>query len=205
MVHNTGGIWERITRDDIHVRQGMRWRYPTHEVLVGAGPIQVLPRFVVEHRSPPERRPHHQSNLNVLYQAVIDYPTDHRMAFYFARELWYAGKWDRCRDAMTKFLAMPGGWNAERSEAYRILASIDYDPERWLWLAVGECPDRREPWCDLVRHFLGVGRGESAVLAANFAYHRNDDTLYTTDPQCWGQPFQDLMQQVGTLDIECES
>jgi glycosyltransferase involved in cell wall biosynthesis len=202
LVHNHGGIWETTTRDDLHVRQGMRWKYPTHEVLVGAGPILDLPRLVVEHRSPVERRPHHLTNLNVLYQAVVEYPGDHRMAFYYARELWYAGNWDRCREAMTRFLALPGGWAMERAEGYRILAAIDYEPERWLWKAIGEAPERREPWVDLARHYLGVGRDEQAIGALNFAYHRNDDTLYTTDPQCWGAPFQELMERCAAIDAD---
>ena len=200
IVRNHGVGWATITRDDLHVRGGFRWKYPTHEVLVGAGPICDLPRFVVEHHPPVARRPHHDRNLDVLYQAVIDHPGDHRMTFYLGREQWYAGHWDRCRETMTRFLALPGGWNMERCEAYRILAAVDYEPERWLWKAIGEAPERREPWVDLARHYLGVGKPESAVLAMNFAYHRNDPTLYTTDPQCWGEPFQELMARINQID-----
>lgn len=199
-VHNNGGIWETIIRDDLHQRQGFRWRYPTHEVLVGPRPVIHLPRFVVEHTSPPERRSHHETNLAVLEAATLEYPGDHRMQFYFARELFYVGAWIRSREEMSKFLAMPDGWGAERAEGYRILAAMDYEPERWLWKAVGECPQRREPWVDLARHFIGIGHREQAIGALNFAYHRNDETLYTTDPQCWGDPFHELMESMVDVD-----
>jgi glycosyltransferase involved in cell wall biosynthesis len=195
-VHNHSGIWETIIRDDLHRRGGFRWKYPTHEVLVGP-PAVLIPGLIVQHRSAQERRPHHLTNLDVLFTAVHEYPGDHRMYFYLAREFLYAGNWDACRDWMTQFLDLPNGWGPERSEAFRILASIDYEPERWLWKAVAECPARREPWVDLARHYLGVGNEADAALALGFAYDRNDDTIYTTDPQCWGEPFIELLKRVG--------
>jgi hypothetical protein len=201
-VDNVGGIWGRITRDDLHRREGFRWRYPTHEILVGPAATRDLPGLIVTHTSPPERRTHHVTNLDVLRAATVEYPGDHRMIFYYGRELWYAGRWDEARQILTAFLALAGGWPPERSEAYRILAAIDYMPERWLWKAIGECPERREPWVDLTRHFLGVGKEESAVLTMSFAYHRTDDTIYTTDPQCWGEPFEELMHRVSEIDAE---
>jgi hypothetical protein len=195
-VHNNGGIWNQITRDDLHQRPGFRWKYPTHEVLTGPAAARDLPQLIIEHTSPPERRSHHLSNLSVLAEATTEYPGDHRMAFYFARELWYAGRWDDCRVAMTTFLDMPRGWGAERAEAYRILAAIDYSPERWLWKAIGEAPERREPWVDLCRLFLKAGDAERAVGMFMEAERRTDQTAYTTDPGAWGGAFDDLRDTI---------
>jgi len=198
-VHNNGGVWETITRDDLHRRAGFRWRYPTHEILVGPPATVDIPGLVVEHTSPDERRLHHHTNLGVLLEAVQEYPGDARMTFYLAREYWYAGDWDFARNWIIEFLDIPNGWAPERAEAYRILAAIDYHPERWLWKAVGESPERREPWVDLARHFLAEHKTEEAGMAISMAYLRNDQSIYTTDPQCWGEPFQDLMTQIAQM------
>jgi len=194
-VRNHGGIWSQITRDDLHVRPGFRWKYPTHEVLVGPEARRDLPNLIVEHTSPPERRSHHLNNLAVLREATHEYPGDHRMLFYCAREYWYAGQWDNCRLYMVKFLNLPGGWDAERCEAYRILAAIDDDPERWLWKAVGECPARREPWVDLCRFALSHREGERATMLYAEAAARPRTDLYTTDPSAWGAAFEDDLRE----------
>jgi glycosyltransferase involved in cell wall biosynthesis len=195
-VHNNGGIWETIVRDDLHQRRGFRWKYPTHEILIGPPAQDDIPDLVIEHTSPPDRRAHHNTNLKVLQSATYEYPGDPRMAFYYARELWYTGDWDMARHHMTEFINLPNGWGPERCEAYRILAAIDYHPERWLWKAIGEAPDRREPWVDLTRHYLELGNDMAARLALGFAFERNDDSIYTTDPQAWGEPFTELLARV---------
>jgi glycosyltransferase involved in cell wall biosynthesis len=196
LVRNHGVGWGLITRDDLHRRDGFRWKYPTHEVLTGPASTVTVPGLVIEHHPPTARRPHHDTNLKTLQRAVIDYPNDPRMYFYFARELWYTGNWNACRIRMLAFLDLPGAWPAERSEAYRILAAIDYEPERWIWKAIGESPDRREPWVDLARHHLGQGNIQRAALAIFQADEREDDTIYTTDPQCWGEAYDALREDI---------
>jgi glycosyltransferase involved in cell wall biosynthesis len=194
-VVNHGANWDRISRDDVHVRAGHRWKYPTHEVLVGPGAVMQTP-VVVNHHPPVERRTHHNTNLDVLRDAVDEYPGDHRMAFYYGRELWYAGQWDVCRAQMSYFLAMPGGWPPERAEAYRILASIDYEPERWLWRAIGECPGRREPFVDLARYFLNGGQANNAAAIYALAKLRDDRSIYTTEQSAWDEPFEKFGNQI---------
>lgn len=199
-VRNTDGIWRQITRDDLHARPGFRWKYPTHEVLVGPPPRADIP-LVVEHTSLPAARSHHLTNLSVLRAARLEYPGDHRMAFYYARECWYQGRWDDCRDAMVQFLDLPHGWDAERCEAYRILAAIDDDPERWMWKAVGECPARREPWVDLCRFAVSVGERERAQFLFQEALARPREDLYTTDARAWGDAMTDLAEQIEEMFV----
>ena len=200
-VRNTSGIWGQITRDDLHQRPGFRWKYPTHEVLVGSPVAVDMPRLVVTHTHQGTRS-HHRSNLAVLADAVREYPGDPRMAFYLAREFWYAGQWSDCRLAMSNFLALPDGWGAERCEAYRILAAIDDYPERWLWKAVGECPERREPWCDLARLFIREERWGQAEAMIVMSDAREDDTIYTTDPRCWDEAYSVLRTAVFARALE---
>jgi glycosyltransferase involved in cell wall biosynthesis len=196
-VINYGQGWERIMRDDCHRRHGLRWKYPTHEVLVGPGVTANVPGMWVEHHPPVERRFHHNTNLMVLGAAVVEYPGDARMAFYYARELWYTGFYTDCRERMMRFLDLPTGWGPERCEAWRILAAIDDYPERWLWKAVGEAPERREPWCDLARLYLIQERDDEARAMVLFALVRDDPTIYTTQADCWGDDFARLREAVG--------
>lgn len=196
-VVNHGETWGRHTRDDIHRRPGFRWRYPTHEVLVG--PSAAAPTPITVHHHPGARRPHHDANLRTLEQATWEYPGNHRMAFYYARELWYSGRWDACRTQMVRFLAMPEGWAAERAEGYRILAAIDNEPERWLWRAIGECPERREPWVDLAVLMMKRGNLERGAAFIQEASIRTDESIYTTDQSAWGAPFDNLYANIFTI------
>lgn len=190
-VYNDHGNWGMHTREDLHARFGQRWKYPTHEILGGPGAVHDLPGLVVLHNSN-ERRPHHDTNLEVLGAASREDPRDHRMAFYYGRELYYRGTWQVARIQLVNFLALPGGWAAERCEAYRLLADMDDYPERWLWKAVGEAPDRREPWVDLAWLFANRKQWDRAMTMILEAGLRTDDTIYTTTPRAWGQEFEHL-------------
>lgn len=163
---------------------------------MGRGPTADLRELVVDH-FPSGRRPHHDANLAVLLGACSEYPGDHRMTFYLGRELWYGGRWAECRTVLTQFLDLPGGWPPERSEAWRILGLIDDRPERWLWRAIGECPERREPWVDLARHFLAAGASDDARRMWEMARRRTDDAIYPTDPDAWGPAFDALGAEIG--------
>jgi glycosyltransferase involved in cell wall biosynthesis len=196
-VVNHGEGWGQHTRDDIHARAGFRWRYPTHEVLVG--PVTTLLTPIVVHHHPGARRPHHDTNLAVLADATWEYPGNHRMAFYYGRELWYAGRWTEMRLQMQRFLDLPGGWPAERAEAYRIIAAVDDDPERWLWKAIGECPERREPWVDLAVLMMRHDHRERAAAMIAEASIRTDASIYTTDASAWGAPFDNLYANIFSI------
>ena len=196
VVSATATTWGRHRREDCHVRAGHRWRYPTHEILVGPGIATDVPLLTVTHLGATARRPHHDANLDVLLGALEEYPSDHRMAFYTAREAHYAGRWELCRNLMVRFLDLPFGWAPERAEGYRILAAIDDFPERWLWKAIGEAPERREPWVDLSRLCLQRGEFERAATMWNEAALRVDETIYTTDPTAWYDAFDELRDEI---------
>lgn len=198
--HGADIIWGQIRRDDLHARFGFRWRLPTHEVLEGPGGLPtVVPGMTVHHHAEPKDR---SFNSSVLALAAITDPHDPRVAFYYARELWYIGAWELCRQEMQRFLAMPDGWGPERCEAYRVLAAIDFLPERWLWKAIGEAPERREPFVDLVRLYLRDGRLDEADHMLSLAGDRVDESVYTTDPRAWGTAFTELVAAVDRAIID---
>lgn len=189
--------WDLVMRTNLHARHGFHWRYPCHEVLVPNTPALEVPLLTVEHH-PDETKPR-DFYIDLLAEGVREEPNDLRMAFYFGRELVYRGMWSQARLQLMSFLELPGGWPPERAEAYRLLASIDDLPLRWLWRAVAECPDRREPWCDLARQFLRAGDGEAARAMVLMASRRNDAELYTTSRDCWGDEFALLWDECAVM------
>lgn len=195
--------WGLVMRSNLHARHGLRWRYPCHEVLVPSGvPTITVAGMVVEHH-PDETKPR-DGYLHLLERGVAEEPGDHRMAFYHGRELYYRGRWDDARTELTRFLALPGGWPPERGEAYRLLARMDDFPERWLWKAVAEAPERREPYCDLARLYSRQGDSDAARAALLLASRRDDESVYTTERDCWGVDFDMLAIEIdaGTADVE---
>jgi glycosyltransferase involved in cell wall biosynthesis len=194
-VVNHGPGWGEMWRSYIHARHGLRWRYPTHELLVG--PTAFVDIDATVHHWPIEGpKPHYGTDLQTLTDAVAEYPGDERMAFYFARQLFYAGRYPECRAEMMRFLSF-ATWEPDRCEAFRILAAIDDDPERWLWKAVGELPARREPWCDLTRLYIAQGDLSAAGSTYRLAARRIDRTLYWTQPDCWDEAFEALAADAG--------
>lgn len=185
--------WGVVMRSNLHARHGFRWRYPAHEVLVPLVPTLEVPLLTVEHH--PDETKSRRQYIDLLVQGVMDEPNDHRMAFYYARELKYLGAWNAARDQLQRFLAMTGGWPPERAEAWRLLAEIDDDPERWLWKAVAECPERREPFCDLARLYLRHGDGAAARAMTVLAARRVDEGVYTTSRDCWHEAFDTLCDE----------
>ena len=163
----------------------------------------MLPDLTVNHH-PDEGKDRATFNLPTLEREASRDPHDHRMAFYYARELWYQGHWVGCRVQMMRYLGLPGGWGPERAEAWRILAAIDDHPERWLWKAVGEAPERREPWVDLARLYAEQGAWGHAKAMVRMAEERRDETIYTTQADCWGQAFADLRDLVNEAALGAE-
>lgn len=153
----------RFTADRCHARDGWRWHGAVHEVLVpsagtaGLREAAVPAGFTIEHH--PDATKSRANYLPLLEVAAAEEPHNPRQRFYLAREYFFHGRWDAARPAFVAFLDMPEAtWPAERAEAYRYLARMDDDPERWLLRAVAEDPGRRDATVDLVDRYIAAGR-----------------------------------------------
>jgi glycosyltransferase involved in cell wall biosynthesis len=161
-----------FTADRCYSRAGWRWHGAVHEVLkpASADPALDAPAvaagFRIEHHA--DRGKSRSSYLALLEQAVVEEPHNPRQRVYLGREYMFAGRWELARTTLVEFLAMPEArWPAERAEAYRMIAKMDDDPERWLLKAVAEAPDRRDAVVDLVDLYVGQGRmTEAGGMAA---------------------------------------
>jgi len=158
--------------DRCYSRYGWRWHGPVHEVLTPSGEDPTLRTgavpagFGIEHYADDTKS--RGSYLPLLELAVREEPHNPRQRFYLARELNFVGRWVESRQRFVEYLKMPEAtWTAERAEAYRYLAKMDDEPERWLIKALAEAPERRDAAVDLADLYAGQGRSvEAAGMAA---------------------------------------
>jgi glycosyltransferase involved in cell wall biosynthesis len=176
--------------DRTHSRQGWMWRHPCHETLYrsNGAPEEaavVVPGMAITHLAD-DSKPRAQY-LPLLALAVKEAPDNDRMAHYYARELYFQGRWEQARAEFVRHLALPSAvWPAERAQSYRYLAKMDDFPERWLLKAAAEDPERREVWVDLAK--LMSGRGQDVMAAGHAAralsiWNRSED--YMTEEDAW--------------------
>ena len=158
--------------DHTHTRYGWQWEHPVHESLrwVGEGkaPVTLRAGFTIGHYADPTKS--RSQYLSLLEQATRERPDDDRMAHYYARELFFVGRWVEARAEFVRHLSLPSStWADERAQSYRYLAKMDDFPERWLLKAVAEAPGRREPWVDLADLYADSGLRQAAAGAAERA------------------------------------
>jgi len=180
--------------DKIHTRHGYVWRHPVHEVITPLGEERQGWVSLQIHHFPDATKSRSQY-LPLLAQSVTEDPSDDRNAYYYARELHFAGRSDEAVTEFTRYLALPSAtWDAERSKAMRYLAQLEPDQaERWLLKATAEAPHRREPWVDLAQHYHDRQAWALSLAAALRALEVTDQPLeYLCEPDAWGAKPHDL-------------
>ena len=178
--------------DKIHARHGYTWRHPVHEVITPlAEETQGWVSLEIHHH--PDSTKSRAQYLPLLAQSVAEDPDDDRNAYYYARELHFAGQPQEAFEEFHRYLKLPTAtWDAERSKAMRYLAQLDTaNAEKWLLKATAEAPHRREPWVDLARHYHDTSQWRLCLAAAERALAITDQPLeYLCEPDAWGSaPF----------------
>lgn len=182
--------------DKIHTRQGFRWKYPVHEVLAWqqADPCPLgLAQGVCLHHWPDPEKPRSQY-LPLLELAVRENPQDPRCAHYLGREYLYARQWEKAAAQLERHLSLPGSrWPPERAASMRYLAQCcqalgqDRRALQWLYRAVAEAPDLREPYVDCARYFYRRQNWPGVLLMCESALaigQRNRQ--YLNEAFAWG-------------------
>jgi hypothetical protein len=174
--------------DKIHNRHGYVWRHPVHEVITPL--IEERQGWVsLQIHHFPDATKSRSQYLPLLAQSVAEDPADDRNAYYYARELHFAGRSDDAVTEFHRYLSLPTAtWDAERSKAMRYLAQLQPDnTEQWLLKATAEAPHRREPWVDLARHFHDTRQWRLCLAAAERALTITEQPLeYLCEPDAWG-------------------
>jgi glycosyltransferase involved in cell wall biosynthesis len=170
--------------DKIHARKGYRWKHPVHEVITSDRLEEKQGWYDLQIHHYPDHTKSRGQYLPLLELSVIEDPLDDRNAYYYARELFFAGKLEEATKEFKRHLSLPKArWGAERAASYRYLAKCNpSETKEYLLKAIQEDPNRREPKVEL----------------ANYAYLTKDWEL------CYAQSTDALKIKEKPLDYLCE-
>lgn len=181
--------------DKIHARHGYRWKHPVHEVLTPDRIEQTEEWLKLEiHHHADNSKPRSQY-MPLLAQSVQEDPYDDRNAFYYARELFFYGQYEKAEAEFKRHLELPRAvWKPERAAGMRYLGNIATtfkDKEGWFIKAAEEAPDRREAWVELAKLYYENSRWVNCYLAAENALFIEEKPLeYLCEDWAWGfQPW----------------
>lgn len=199
--------------DKIHSRMGYRWKHPVHEVAVAYGGFEEVQGWVglQIHHHADNTKPRSQY-LPLLKIAVDEDPWDDRNAFYYARELYFYGRYEEAKVEFRRHLELPRAvWPPERAASMRYLGKIEPEnSEHWFNLAIQESPGRREPWLDLAKYYYGREDWTNCLTASLKALEIKEKPLeYLCEADAWGAAPWDLaalsFYKTGNYDqaLEC--
>ena len=182
--------------DKIHSRFGYKWKHPVHEVLVPYGETKETQSWVgLEiHHHADDSKPRSQY-LPLLAQAVQEDPEDDRNAFYYARELYFYGRFQEALDEFKRHLGLRRAtWAPERAASLRYIAKIDLEgTESWLLKAIAQAPGRREPLVELAQAYYTKELWEPCLEFAKKAVEIEEKPLdYLCEEFAWGSIPYDL-------------
>lgn len=187
--------------EKIHRRRGFRWVHPVHEVLQYSGndPDQsVWVDMTLNHY--PDSQKSRGQYLPLLRLSAKENPQDDRTAFWLGREYLYNARYDETIAELTRHLLLPSAvWPEERSASMRYIAAA-YEAKkktnlayRWLFRAIAECPDAREPYYDMLRFCYRHSDWTLGALMAEAALRITQKSgSYLNDPDAWGVGMYDL-------------
>ena len=179
--------------DKIHTREGYHWKHPVHEVITpndGFTEVQGWCGLQIHHHPDPSKS--RGQYLPLLELAVREDPSDDRNAHYYARELFYAGRYMDAFREFQRHLDLPSAtWADERAQSMRFMFQITKDV-RYLHDAWREAPHRREAAIDAARHHHDLGEWEECLLWAKRALKANGPALgYLSEKNAWGSAADD--------------
>ena len=138
--------------------------------------------------------------MDMLQAAIRENPDCARSRFYYARELYYYDRWQDAIDNFSKYLIIPSAtWAAERCFAIRVIGEC-YDKlldekqaEMFFLRACAECPELRDPWLSLARHYYRRQQWEECLAAIARMLRITTRTYeFVALPEPWGSEPYDL-------------
>jgi len=181
--------------EKIFSRRGMRWFGVCHEYPVADRITEVYAdtdMLLVVHKPDPTKS--RSQYLDLLRISIEENPTEPRNAFYYARELSFASRWQDAIDQAQRYLGLSRAtWPNERCYAMRVISRCYTELKQWAlaleWArrACSEAEYTREPWCELAKICYFTQRWAECFGAAMTAlYIVKREKLYTVDPAVWG-------------------
>ncbi len=155
---------ERLLRRD----RGFIWKGRVHEAITPSGQIDYLDIYLEHHST---KTVYSDRNLQIYEEMkTTNVPFTPRDQFYYARELYYHGQYQRAIDNFTLFLEMPGAFVENQVDACRLAAYCCYplgDEKQALQFLLQGLSYRvpgGELCCDIGKHFLDRKHFEEAIF-----------------------------------------
>lgn len=187
--------------EKIHARHGFKWVLPVHEILQHDGPEQhiTVDGLCVEHHADPTKS--RANYLPLLELAVKENPDNDRMMHYLGREYMFHGMYGKAIETLNAHLSMLSAtWDAERAASMRYIARCliaegqDTSAELWLYRAIDEAPQYREPYTDMAELMYKRKNWRGVVRYADRALKITRRELsYITEPKAWGSYLWDIL------------
>lgn len=193
---------KQFTKEKIHKRHGYRWVHPVHEVLEyhGTGEEKKvwINGLVVHHF--PDLSKSRSDYLPLLELSVKENPMDDRAAFWLGREYFYHDMYDKGILTLKKHLSLKtANWREERSASMRFIARCyekkgDRREEKaWLFRALAECPEVREPYLALVKAgYMEKNWPLVYAMAEKGLSITESSGSYLAEPESWGCALYDF-------------
>jgi tetratricopeptide (TPR) repeat protein len=153
----------RFRTENIHGRSGFVWRHPGHAALCSTGRegrTAETQRLEIHHYMQSKQRPNYLS----LLELAVQESRCPRTLFYLGREYYFRRIDQRAIETLEEYLAHPAArWPAERADALRMIGvgcQRQGDAARALCAllqAIAQCPEVRDLWFELLRHFHDAG------------------------------------------------
>lgn len=182
--------------DHIHSRKGYRWRHPVHEALFPYG-IEEVKEFTsdIQTHHHPDPTKSRSQYLPLLAMSVKEDPFSDRNAFYYGRELFFYGQYEKAKSEFKRHLDLPTAtWAPERAASMRYLAKVDpSNAVQWLTMAIKQAPGRREALVELALHHYNNKSWEGCYEHSKAALSIVEKPLdYLCEEFAWGELPWDL-------------
>lgn len=183
-----------IRQDRVHSRSGYVWKGICHEHL---SPFRIEERAITTDfilaKHVPDNTKSRAQYLDLLFASAADNPQDHRASFYYARELFFHGRYEHAASEFQRFLSLQSAtWNKERCYAMRVLtqcfSALGDGPSamQWARAATREDPQAREPWLELAKQAAAQTHWLECLQAAQTCLSiKTKDDCFVNDPEVW--------------------
>lgn len=176
----------RFFTQKIHARHGYAWKDPCHETLYWTMEdsdeyMVTIPELSVHHRADDTKS--RGQYLGLLKTATKESPENDRMAFYYARELFFYSKLEESAKEFKRYLSLETSiWDRERAAAFRYLSKIESDKkEYWLKKAIEECPEYKEALIELSYRYYELQKYDMCYIYAKQAIDSPIDYSYLSE------------------------
>lgn len=202
--HNPDGsdglvyIYERI-----HSRLNYTWKYPTHEVVefIGKGVEKTVFVDDMEYHHYPDKTKSRSFNLPLLKKAVQEEPQSTRNMHYLGREYMFMEDWTNCISTLNAYLTMPNAtWLEERAASMRYISRAyiglkdNLSAKKWLYKAIAEQPEVREPYIEMARLAMVEKDWTSVFYYSNQALKITGRNIgFTSEAFAWDYTLYDLL------------